>query len=478
VLTRNLPHDRAWDLVVRLDSAGISTHQLPENRDLSRFLGDLPGRAVTELSDARRHRVEELAFASRYVVWEQPADTHAVAFHYLDGKKRLECEGRRHLLISPFLNDDGLDEIVPEGRPAILISRSTELERLAPEQLDRLDTYVVDPMAGIVADELEQPSEAQDPAPNHNLLSGLHAKLYVIEPHGKAQRARVLIGSANATSAALGGNVEFMVELEGPRKLLGVDSLMGEEGSLRALVEPYQATGGAAHEPDEDDRRDLENRLRTIAEIQHTLVVEPSESAAGETRRHDITITTSKAYPLDGGWTATVELLTRPGSALHAKPDQLLDDSFTGVETADVSPFLSIRLGSPSGLQGGTVVLGELIGDPEDRLDLVLARQIDTPEKFLRFLHLVLSLGNPHLLAHLAELNGSNEGSSSIRSSGGPGVLELILRALADKPDALDDLGRLVERLSKTPEGRALLPNGFAELWSQAARARSMLKGD
>ena len=43
-----------------------------------------------------------------------------------------------------------------------------------------------------------------------------------------------------------------------------------------------------------------------------------------------------------------------------------------------------------------TVVLALLIGDPAGRLDEVLARQVDTPEKFLRFLALLLGLtGQP-----------------------------------------------------------------------------------
>jgi len=476
VLTRNLTHDRAWDVVVRLDSAEFSSRRLAENRELSRFLSDLPARAITQLSGSRRERVEDLAHAAMYVVWGCPADARSVAFHYLDGRKHPDFEGRRHLVISPFLNDAGVDLVVPQGQTATVVSRASDLERLSPDQLERLDTYVLDAMAGIADDESEESSVEAEPAPTQGLLSGLHAKLYVVEPWGRAERARVLIGSANATDAAFRGNVEFLVELDGSRRLLGVDSLMGEDGSLSPLVQPYQAAGGAAPDPDEHERRDLENRLRAIAEIRHTVTVESSGSPTDENRRHDVTITAARTYPLDGGWEAAVELLTRPGSALHAKPNQLLDDSLTGVETADISPFLSIRVTSPSSLQGGTVVLAELVGDPGDRLDLVLARQIDTPDKFLRFLYLILSLGNPHLLAYLGELDEAGDGMGLVRGSGGPGVLELVLRALAEKPDALDDLGRLVERMSKTEEGRKLLPSGFEELWSQAVSARRMLR--
>ena len=55
------------------------------------------------------------------------------------------------------------------------------------------------------------------------------------------------------------------------------------------------------------------------------------------------------------------------------------------------------------------------------------------------------------------------------------GVLELVLRALAEKPEALDDLERLVDRLSRTSEGRSLLPPGFGELWAEVVRARELM---
>jgi len=482
VLTRNLTNDRAWDIVVRLDSADISRRQLPENRDLSAFLADLPGRVIAGMPKHRRQRVETLAHAALYVIWEKPADAHSVSLHYLNGSKHPDLGGRRHLVVSPFLNDDGLGLIGKPDQKVMVLSRAEELERLSPKTLARLDTFVLDAMAGIATDDerpgqddtpLDTPEERAQPAPG--LLSGLHAKLFVIEPWGRAQRARLLVGSTNATSAAFGGNVEFLVEFEGPRKVFGVEALMGEEGTMRPLIEAYQAAGGAEPDPQQDEKRDLENRLRTIAEIRHTLTVTPGDTGPDEPQRYDVAVTTARAYPLIAGWSASIELLTHPGVARQVVADKAVSDMFSDLPTADISPFVSVRLTSPSALQGGTVVLADLVGDPEDRLDLVLARQIDTPEKFLRFLYLILSLGNPHLLAYLGSLDGSDKNGKGIRPGGGPGILELVLRALADKPAALEDLGRLVERMLSTEEGRKLLPEGFEELWQAATKARHML---
>ena len=51
-------------------------------------------------------------------------------------------------------------------------------------------------------------------------------------------------------------------------------------------------------------------------------------------------------------------------------------------------------------------------------------------------------------------------------------MLELVLRALADRPSALDDLDRLVQRLQATERGREVLPDGFEQLWQVAREAQ------
>jgi hypothetical protein len=40
------------------------------------------------------------------------------------------------------------------------------------------------------------------------------------------------------------------------------------------------------------------------------------------------------------------------------------------------------------------------------------------------------------------------------------------VRALAGEPQRLKDIGRLIEDLSRTPEGRSLLPSALTQIWS------------
>lgn len=82
--------------------------------------------------------------------------------------------------------------------------------------------------------EAAKPGEPAEPA-----LAGLHAKLYVADA---GWNATVWTGSANATDAAFGGNVEFLVELTGKKSRCGIDAVLGSrEGNaaLAALLHPY-----------------------------------------------------------------------------------------------------------------------------------------------------------------------------------------------------------------------------------------------
>ena len=58
-----------------------------------------------------------------------------------------------------------------------------------------------------------------------SLYAATESRLFIGETGGMAQ---VWTGSANATNAAFGGNVEFLVELEGDKSSCGIDAFLVE----------------------------------------------------------------------------------------------------------------------------------------------------------------------------------------------------------------------------------------------------------
>ena len=246
-LTRNLTRDHAWDTVVRLDGTATGGPKAA-NRALAELIRSLPGRTIMPLPDGRRQRIATLANEIRRVVWEHPDDVNEINFHVFGVpgiRPAADFSGYRHLVVAPFLNDRGLGTVARNSPDATVVSRVDDLSRLAPETAARITAYVVSAVAG-----LDEPADAGDPA-DQQILAGLHAKIYVIE---RNRRAHVFIGSANATDAAFGGNVEILVELVGGATKLGVDTFLGSEAPFRTLLEEYDTAGGARARTDRKHR--------------------------------------------------------------------------------------------------------------------------------------------------------------------------------------------------------------------------------
>jgi hypothetical protein len=166
---------------------------------------------------------------------------------------------------------------------------------------------------------------------------------------------------------------------------------------------------------------------------------------------------------------------------LELVPNDRHHGTFAGVPTPDVSPFLVLRatasLPEVGELSWSTVVRAWLRNDPEGRLDEILARQIDTPEKLLRFLMLILGLGQLDLVALDGGI-GQSAKAWSFGPSGSTGLFEALVRALVEQPRAFDDIHRLIERLRSTERGRETLPAGFEGVWAAVEEARAQLQSN
>jgi hypothetical protein len=441
VLSRNLTSDRSWDACLRLDGY-VTTKRQASNKPIADLIGHTLSLAI-DLPIARRVAIEQLAEDLRRVEWDLPEGAETLAFHAigLRSETRPDFSGGRHLIVSPFCNHAGLDLVAPSSQDVVLVGRQEELDRLPEDALNGFDVHVVNELAGLPPD---------DPDQSRGIISGLHAKLYVID---EGWKARLIIGSANATDAAFGGNTELLVELSGKRKWLGVDTMVAPEAEFRQILEPYNRQPAVDRD---DDQWQLENYLRDVATTPLVATVIPHGDF------YAIDLTSVAALQARPGVRLTAELLTRRGEAEDLKPGTVVGATFAGLPVADVTPFVVLTARDASNRSASTIVRARLVGDPTGRLDEILARQVDTPEKFLQFLALLLGLGADFILL---PASGTGAGVGAWSGAGSQGVLELLMRGLVDQPRQLDDLARLVARLTSTERGRALLPAGFADLW-------------
>ncbi|WP_396925851.1 phospholipase D family protein [Mycolicibacterium sp.] len=469
--SRNLTNDRSWDLVVRLDGTAVA-EPVAQSAPLSALLRALPGMSVAPMPPSRAARIDALAGAVSHVEWERPAEVRRLRFHPFGipgistPPLRELFDGIRHGIISPFLSDEGIRRVVPPRSSALVVlSRREQLDRLSTDTLSRLSALILDDAANDdEADDEAGEASATPGLERGGALLGLHAKAYVLD---RRSGSHVFIGSANATEAGFGGNVELLVEFEGPQTKFGVDALLGDTCALRALTVPYEPIGDIAPSTEEEADFRLEQAVRAFAARRYRCVVTQQQDGSADPESYDqrygILVSSDEPTPSTLDLTARVNLITRPantgevpGASVH----------FEGLALTDLTPFLVIRMTDARGVTASTVVAATLEGDIPGRQDAVIARQLADRAAFMKLLALLLALDG-------------GDGDFSFEAAGvgavawgedGSGLFETLVKAVGVEHGGLEDVKRIVEHVraaeAKRPvDSPPVLPEGFDKLW-------------
>lgn len=468
--SRNLTFDRAWDTLIWTegytddgDRHGGGAHEL------AALLDWLPEAALTPLTDDRREAVARLAGDLRRVRLAAPEGSDALTFHVLglpgQGSARL-LSGRHDaaLVVSPFLGAETVRRVAGLADRAAVISRPEALADVGSSGcLEGVETFTLSP-------DLDTADGDADPSRSHGVLVGLHAKLYALD---SGARTRVLMGSANATAAAWSMNVEVLCELTGQAETIGVRALLsdtadGDMPAFRRLLEEYAVDPSVPPEPP-DAQEGLRWRVGALA---------------AAVARRGVAARVEAADVDDGrpAHTLAVELDALPhdllaGLAVRCRPITLAGDvhgrqvvageplrALFPVGVEGITAFVAFDVDSTDdrGLHGeGFVVKARLHDAPSDRRERVLAALLRGPDRFVRYLMLLLGVEDPAGGAGTGTASGIWRGTSSL--AGGTPLLELLLRAAARSPERLDEIARLVSDLRAA--GDTTLPERFLDVW-------------
>ena len=361
----------------------------------------------------------------------------------------LPATAERSLIISPFVSDDFFMKVhlAPVDE---LVSRTEWLDHLEPETRDKATRkYVFDD--GSLADLGPEEARTSPHDPGRPLV-GLHAKIFAFEDEG---RARLFLGSANATGAAFSSNVEILLELVGSREVLGIDRLCDgteDERGLRDFFVTYhrQEVGDGEKGPGS-----LDSARRAIAQLHFEGVVEESGDGWAVTYR------SLGPVRAPDGTEIHCWPLASAGNPRRVPVGELLEARFeTSLEA--ISGFLAFELAHEDGAQTGFVVPVPLVGVPEHRERFLLRALVGNAERFLRYLLALLDedSGQMDLLDVVEGLRG-NAAAGDIGPADLP-VLEKLLRTMRRDPAKLAGLHPLVSDLADD----GALPPGFAELWT------------
>ena len=486
VASRNLTFDESWDTVVRLEESpeGDGARLAP----VGDLFDGLLNAAVGRVSADNRERVQSLSEALRSAAFALPegvADLHIHILGLTEAHSPLPRDSERSLIISPFVNDDFFTRVHDQPIER-LVSRPEGLDRLKPDSLSNVTS--VQAFDDGSASEPASQNDRLSPFDPGRPLRGLHAKIFAFEDRN---RARLFVGSANATGAAFGSNVEILVELVGPTSVLGIDRLSEgteEEPGLCDLFYDYSPIENG--EPPTESR--LDRLRRSIARLAFEGTVEESDDGWSVTYR------SIQPLPVDEG----VEIQCRPlatdghqrrvtgGKPMHERFETSLEaiSGFLVFELVPAKrsqgrfravrrPFTSInpreaaeKADHEVGVVTRFVVPVALDGMPSHRDQSLLRVLVGNSERFFRYLVAMLDEDSDDTgLGSIVERASESDAADRSNGANSP-VLEKLLRTMRREPEKLAGLDPLVSDLADDDA----LPPDFAELWRMIQETAKM----
>lgn len=477
VLTRNLMFCRAWDTMLSLDGE-LRSAVVASSRPLAEFVRSLPSTALVP-SEAVDTRTRELANELVKVRFELPDGISEMRFWPMglgaSKKGPFQEIGKRLLVVAPFVGVTAVERLAEGTSECHVVSTVPQLAALSrrPDGVSKF--FVLNERA--VAESEETAAALSESMADAIAQADLHAKLFITE-HGAD--AHVWTGSANATDSALRRNVEFLVELTGPKKQFGIDALMSRERDkvrLIDLLRDVTDSGLVAADPADPDIVALEKKLEEVRSwlIDANLRLHITEAEGV----FDLSMTRGT---VTGGVSSEITVSCWPISTEAARLEMARELAelarFSGLSFEALTSFVAFEAsGSVKGVTRRLrfVLNLPMSGAPFDRKDRVLRSFLQDRGRFLKFLMLLLAEEGLNPVDGATGASG-NDGANAWTGAAAGGLLEMLLHTLHTNPRRLDHLESLISQVRSDATGGELLPDGFDAVWEPIVRYREVLK--
>jgi hypothetical protein len=284
----------------------------------------------------------------------------------------------------------------------------------------------------------------------------------------------MLTGSANATSAAFGGNVEFGVLLSGPASRCGAAAILEDDDKETRFVRLLQP-----HVPSDQPLPDLAYELEREIETFHAALAaaEPQfrVSSAGDAFAVQLEVRAISS--------AAGESWVRPITLKPAFDRRLgQDNSWRGLGLSDLTAFMAVRTRLERDgvtVERSSALAATLVGAPEDRARRVLRELLSRVEDVLRYLALLLKdPGIDDVASAILEATNDDppaEGFGPSRWVDDLVLMEPLVRAFARDDGSLVRVEQLLDELRDDDGNLPDLGPHFEALWrvvSAAGEAR------
>ena len=466
VLTRNLTKDRSWDLSLQLEGEPCKRINR-KNQPIKDFFSLLPNlverntnRKKLRKIKERLDQTKEFAEKLRRVEWELPSNFSDLNFilpqHKKHGWKR--TKSKRLAIISPFCSDGALKSLVKQTDCATtLISREDTLISLKKGTLDLFDRCQNLQNSAIVED-----NEETTALQNFDSI-GLHAKAYILETSGKPENTHLVIGSANATNAALVAykNIEFLVELIGKKnKELSIDGIFGENGLKDFLINFDKSMVNESLVNQKKVDKYLETMRSEVITANLSLVC-----SAGSSKNLKVLTLKGKLPKLENiaslrMWPVSVN----KRNSVKISRDQIKSISLGEFKVSHLTEWIACELVTIQPKGKISFVLNIPIENlPEDRDSSISNYVINNKIRFNQYLRLTLDdIGVFGVENNIGSGYSGRFGQLSNKIENV--ILEDLVRTFCRHPEKVEDISTLISDLSKTQNAK-LIPKGFLELW-------------
>lgn len=459
ILSRNLTYSDDIDVIVsmrgRLLSEGRRSKNAHRHQPLQWFLTNLADqlpagdkkqqvlRMADDILRIERFDMDEPFIDDAYdffPVWfgHQAPETPSL--------KDILARSERLMIVSPFVDTAMLQHLAArriKDSYKVLVTRS---ENISQEVLDTFDeVYAVN---DTMLDNTVAPVN-------------LHAKLYLTQCWTGDRRGHFLyLGSANATNNAFHRNTEMTVAFQfrqtrGERFFAMRDEILGNENRYVRITEP------TAIDTTEQRQRELglEHALKYAMRAIKSATITPGKTD----ELYDISLATTQKYIQQAKRELKRELTDFGITLRPLQCDQTIpwdkEMRLTDIYRLHLSEFyvLEIRDGE---LSKRALCKVPTNGMPAMRDNWIYQSVVDTREKFMNYVALMLSDDPVEMLSMQDFLTSENGGSSSAQQAQNyPQIYEQLLRVAYSSPRMLRDVNELVNRL-----GANVVPQDFAQM--------------
>ena len=460
VLSRNLTFDRSWDISISLDSTE-ELDQTDATEPIISFLNFLRNQIGNDVQDFRKKRstLKELSESLREVSFALNSQEFGEDFMIMplgigaDGYNMEDDELFRGnskfndlVVFSPFLSASVIEEWNKQAHSLsdtkrILITRRSALSELRANQADQFRVFVL--KDDIVEGEDQISEENED-----KQRQDIHAKIYLMR---RGSFTFLYLGSMNASTAAISGNVEMVMMLKARNRYLNGEKFLedifcgkadGPDNPFEEVTVPDKTVTEA-----EDESKKLEKVIKDLCRCD----ISANITKNGE--KYDVEITVADDIPSTWGYVSIAPLRRDTFIELKQKT------TFKELDVLQLTEFYRICVkGSETEIT--RVIMIPTVGLPEDRESAVVNSVIKDKSGFVEYVAFVL--GDSYLMTMLEQ---QRLGESGIRRSGTsqlPALYEKMLKTAAEDPDRLQEIEYLLTMIKRDD----IIPDEFRDLYA------------